>query len=48
MWDGKPQFLVKPPVYATPAVTGFVRGKLAARGHTLIPRNVQLFGGAME
>lgn len=29
MWDGKPQFLVKPPVYATPAVTGFVRGKLA-------------------
>jgi hypothetical protein len=30
MWDGKPQFLVKPPVYVTAAVAEFVRGKLAA------------------
>jgi hypothetical protein len=29
MWDGKPQFLVKPPVYVTAAVTAFVKGKLA-------------------
>jgi hypothetical protein len=30
MWDGKPQFLVKPPVYVTRAVTDFVRSKLPA------------------
>jgi len=30
MWDGKPQFLVKPPVYVTREVTDFVRSKLAA------------------
>jgi len=30
LWDKKPQFLVKPPVYATPAVAEFVRSKLAA------------------
>ena len=29
MWDGKPQFLVKPPVYVPPAVADFVRGKLS-------------------
>jgi len=29
MWDGKPQFLVKPPVYVTAAVADFVRGKLS-------------------
>jgi hypothetical protein len=29
MWDGKPQFLVKPPSYLTPAVTEFVKGKLS-------------------
>jgi hypothetical protein len=28
LWDGKPQFLVKPPVYVTPAVAEFVKGKL--------------------
>jgi hypothetical protein len=28
MWDGKPQFLVKPPVYVTAAVADFVRAKL--------------------
>jgi hypothetical protein len=27
-WDGKPQFLVKPPNYATAAVAGFVRSRL--------------------
>jgi hypothetical protein len=30
MWDGKPQFLVKPPVYVTAAVAEFVRGRLSA------------------
>ena len=30
MWDGKPQFLVKPPVYVTPALTEFVKSKLTA------------------
>lgn len=34
MWDGKPQFLVKPPVYATPAVAEFVRGRLPAPSAT--------------
>ena len=29
MWDSKPQFLVKPPVYVTPAVAEFVKGKLS-------------------
>jgi hypothetical protein len=29
MWDGKPRFLVKPPNYATPAVTDFVRRTLS-------------------
>src|SRR5580698_4282067 len=29
MWDSKPQFLVKPPVYVTPAVADFVRVKLS-------------------
>ena len=29
MWDHKPQFLVKPPNYVTPAVTGFVRSMLS-------------------
>jgi hypothetical protein len=29
MWEGKPQFLVKPPAYVTPAVADFVRGKLS-------------------
>jgi hypothetical protein len=29
MWDTKPQFLVKPPVYVTPAVADFVRAKLS-------------------
>jgi hypothetical protein len=29
IWDGKPQFLVKPPVYVTPAVAEFVKGKLS-------------------
>jgi hypothetical protein len=29
MWDGKPQFLVKPPVYVTAAVAEFVKGKLS-------------------
>jgi hypothetical protein len=27
-WDGKPQFFVKPPNYATAAVSGFVRSRL--------------------
>jgi hypothetical protein len=30
VWDGKPQFLVKPPVYVTAAVADFVKGKLPA------------------
>lgn len=30
MWDAKPQFLVKPPVYATAAVAEFVKDKLSA------------------
>jgi len=30
LWDGRPQFLVKPPVYVTPAVTEFVRSKLSS------------------
>ena len=37
LWDGKPQFLVKPPAYVTPAVADFVRTKLstaAANGAT--------------
>ena len=29
IWDDKPQFLVKPPVYVTPAVTDFVKSRLA-------------------
>jgi hypothetical protein len=29
LWDGKPRFLVKPPVYVTAAVADFVRGKLS-------------------
>jgi hypothetical protein len=29
VWDGKPQFLVKPPVYVTSAVAEFVRSKLS-------------------
>jgi molybdopterin-guanine dinucleotide biosynthesis protein len=29
LWDGKPQFLVKPPVYVTAALADFVRGKLS-------------------
>jgi hypothetical protein len=29
MWDGKPQFLVKPPAYVTAAVADFVRCKLS-------------------
>jgi hypothetical protein len=29
MWDGKPQFLVKPPAYVTAALADFVRGKLS-------------------
>jgi hypothetical protein len=28
-WDGKPRFAVKPPVYATAEVAGFVRSRLA-------------------
>jgi hypothetical protein len=32
MWDGKPQFPVKPPVYVTTAVADFVRGKLSSAG----------------
>jgi hypothetical protein len=30
IWDGKPQFLVKPPVYVTLAVADFVRSRLSA------------------
>ncbi len=30
LWDHKPQFLVKPPVYVTAAVSGFVRSRLAS------------------
>jgi hypothetical protein len=30
MWDGKPQFPVKPPVYVTPAVAEFVRAKFSS------------------
>jgi len=30
LWDGKPQFLVKPPVYVNAAVAEFVRDKLSA------------------
>jgi hypothetical protein len=30
MWDTKPQFLVKPPLYVTAAVAGFVRDKLSS------------------
>ncbi|MBZ5724035.1 MAG: hypothetical protein LAP87_03485 [Acidobacteriia bacterium] len=30
LWDGKPQFLVKPPVYVTPTVAEFVRTRLSA------------------
>jgi hypothetical protein len=29
LWDGKPQFPVKPPAYLTPAVADFVKGKLS-------------------
>jgi hypothetical protein len=29
MWDTKPQFLVKPPVYVTTAMADFVKGKLS-------------------
>jgi hypothetical protein len=29
VWDGKPQFPVKPPVYVTAAVADFVRGRLS-------------------
>ena len=31
MWDGKPQFPVKPPVYVTPAVADFVKSKFPAK-----------------
>jgi hypothetical protein len=30
MWDGKPQFPVKPPAYVTPAVAEFVRAKFSS------------------
>lgn len=30
LWDHKPQFLVKPPAYVTPAITGFVRSMFSA------------------
>ena len=30
MWDGKPQFLVKPPRYVTAEVVDFVRAKISA------------------
>jgi hypothetical protein len=30
LWDHKPQFYVKPPVYVTPALAGFVNSMLAA------------------
>jgi hypothetical protein len=30
MWDGKPQFLVKPPNYVTPAMAEFVKARLSA------------------
>jgi hypothetical protein len=30
MWDGKPQFLVKPPHYVTAAVVDFVKSRLSA------------------
>ena len=30
MWDGKPQFLVKPPRYVTTAVVEFVKSRLSA------------------
>ena len=30
IWDDKPQFLVKPPVYVTAAVTDFVKSRLAS------------------
>jgi len=39
VWDGKPQFLVKPPVYVTAAVADFVRGKLS--GATTPPSAVR-------
>jgi hypothetical protein len=29
LWDHKPQFLVKPPVYVTAAVSDFVRSRLS-------------------
>jgi hypothetical protein len=29
VWDGKPQFLVKPPRYVTEAVSGFVKERLS-------------------
>jgi len=53
MWDGKPRFPVKPPVYATPAVADFVRGKLAAAVEASAPLagralSAQFFGGLME
>jgi len=30
LWDGKPQFLVKPPRYVTAAVSGFVKSRLSS------------------
>ena len=30
MWDGKPQFLVKPPAYVTPALAEFVKTRLSS------------------
>jgi len=32
LWDHKPQFLVKPPAYLTPAISGFVRSRLSISG----------------
>ncbi|HWB86022.1 MAG TPA: hypothetical protein VG675_17905 [Bryobacteraceae bacterium] len=29
LWDQKPQFLIRPPAYVTPAVSGFVRSRLS-------------------
>ena len=33
MWDGKPQFLIKPPAYVNAAVVDFVKSKLSASAH---------------
>jgi hypothetical protein len=40
VWDAKPHFAVTPPVYVTPAVVEFVRGKLPAQSSaTRSPRS---------